>query len=325
MVLMNPIAFRLNYTHLWKYRNIITFDKNSFANLVRESYFLPHYLARLFERRVFRRFECYLSHMVVHRFNNGLTYYNIFISSRLFAGMAKWFRRVFMGKFFYLIRYDRRVGKLKVQGLLNKHIKLLKSINYTSKKMKYKYNIRSKLKDGIYTEELMKRYLRKLQYKAVPLIRIINVISKFTLFFAKLYVSVLRIINSSFNSLKMAIKAYSNYKNERTVVRLFTLNGFSPTADSLGSIFLHRLRRGSSINRLVSSTLERVKKKQYRYVQGMRIVCEGRFKRRQRAQHDVYNVGKVKTSTISAKVDYGLTTVYLKYGAASVRIWLNYV
>jgi hypothetical protein len=291
------------------------FDKTSFSHNIRESYFLPHYLTKLFERKIFRRFECYFSHLVVHRLNNGKTYYNVFISSRLFAGMSKWFKYVFTPKVFNRLYYNNG-GFVNVRRLVKKYMNCIEKINKSKPYLK-------KYPKGRDERKFANAYFQRAKNYIARKVYLFKVIKKLTRVYNKLNFSSSRVINSSLESFKKAIENYSSHKDVN--IRILTLSNSAPTAHSLGSIFLHRLRKGSSINRLVKSTLERVKKRRYRYIQGMRIVCEGRFKRRQRAQHNVYNIGKVKTSSIKSKVDYSLSTSHLKYGAASIRIWLNYV
>jgi hypothetical protein len=275
MSLINSVGFRTNYSHVWKYRNVLFFNKHSYNTEIKDLYFLSHFVQRLMDRKYFRKYDYYFSHLTVNRLNNRVLNYNLFFSSRFLRGIYNWFFKYFLVKLnrFFSTRKLKKAYVLKKRNLSFRTI----SLNYKN---------------------------------------VLNAIS------FKIYFKIYKLVHLSLRSFYKIAEAYSN--NEKVKLNFFVINENAISAYSLGSVFKSRLKKGSSLNRLVRSTFQLWKKGKYKTIAGFRIVCEGRFKRRQRAQHDVFSIGKIKTSSISSKVDYSLSTVYLKYGAGSIRIWLNY-
>lgn len=86
-----------------------------------------------------------------------------------------------------------------------------------------------------------------------------------------------------------------------------------------------RLAQGGNIKRLISSTqrfYETRGRKQR--MDGIKLICSGRFSRQQRAQRLIAISGKVPANTISAKIDYALLTLRLKYGTSTIKMWISY-
>lgn len=54
---------------------------------------------------------------------------------------------------------------------------------------------------------------------------------------------------------------------------------------------------------------------------GFLITCAGRFSRRQMATFDFYRFGSVPFSTISQPIDYSFSTLRLRNGTCSIKIW----
>jgi hypothetical protein len=275
MSLINPIGHRIGSSHIWKYRNSLFFNTKLYNNSIKDLYFLPSFLQNLMDRKYFRKYDYYFSHLSAHRYNSGLISYNLFFASRFLRSVYDWFFRYFL---------------VQLNNFFKKR-KLKKSYLFKNKRLK------------------LKKY--SIHYKNV--VEIINY---------KIFYKIYNLVYTSLRSFYSLVKMYTNYKEVK--LNFFVIGETCLSAYALGSIFKNRLKRGGSLNRLVRSTFQLMKKGKYRSIAGLRIVCEGRFKRRQRAQHDVFSIGRVKTSSFGSKMDYSLNTVYLKYGAGSVRIWLNY-
>jgi len=86
-----------------------------------------------------------------------------------------------------------------------------------------------------------------------------------------------------------------------------------------------RLAQGGNIKQLIRSTQRFYETKGVRSgMNGVKLVCSGRFSRQQRAQRLILTSGKVPSNTISAKIDYAVSTSRLKYGASTIKMWLSY-
>jgi ribosomal protein S3 len=97
----------------------------------------------------------------------------------------------------------------------------------------------------------------------------------------------------------------------------------APPASYLASLFAYKLGTGLDLNRIVRPFLRSFRRR-YPLLKGVRLVCSGRFSRKQRAQHTILFEGVVPTNTLRAKLDYSVMTSRLKYGACSIKIWLNF-
>lgn len=59
-----------------------------------------------------------------------------------------------------------------------------------------------------------------------------------------------------------------------------------------------------------------------KFLYGYKIQFHGRFTRRSRSESVSTGYGRVSTSTISATIDYATSSLTLRNGAGSVKVWL---
>jgi hypothetical protein len=59
------------------------------------------------------------------------------------------------------------------------------------------------------------------------------------------------------------------------------------------------------------------------YVRGFRIVCAGRFTRKEIALYDLRTYSSVPFSGVTAKLDFALSEVVLKYSICGIKVWLH--
>lgn len=59
-----------------------------------------------------------------------------------------------------------------------------------------------------------------------------------------------------------------------------------------------------------------------KFLYGYKIQFHGRFTRRSRSEAVTTGYGRVSTSTISAMIDYATSSLTLRNGAGSVKVWL---
>lgn len=94
------------------------------------------------------------------------------------------------------------------------------------------------------------------------------------------------------------------------------------TSQILATYICLRLKRGENLNTIVYPILRIFKVNQRRY-NGVRIICAGRFTRRQRASFSMFNFGFTQQSTITNKLDYAFEDIKLKYGLCGIRVFIN--
>jgi len=56
---------------------------------------------------------------------------------------------------------------------------------------------------------------------------------------------------------------------------------------------------------------------------GLKVVCKGRFTRRQRASLMMFSKGSIKLSTFTSDIDYAYVHIPLKFGVGCIKIWVN--
>ena len=59
-------------------------------------------------------------------------------------------------------------------------------------------------------------------------------------------------------------------------------------------------------------------------IQGYRILCAGRFTRRQIAEKNWYKQGPVTNNNFSSFINYQQSKIRLKYGICGIKIWISY-
>lgn len=101
-------------------------------------------------------------------------------------------------------------------------------------------------------------------------------------------------------------------------VRVVNVPAYKITAFALAAFALRRLRYEDKVNAIFRPILRKLRK----MVQGVRILCCGRFTRRQRASRALFSHGKISQSKLSVPVDFQFSSIPLKYGVGSIKIWL---
>jgi hypothetical protein len=130
----------------------------------------------------------------------------------------------------------------------------------------------------------------------------------------------LKIIFSNFIS--WCLQARLKTLGINSVVRVF----FLPTSQLTASVINHRiatflgsrklpLRLPGSILTVLYNPLSTFN------LTGFVIKCAGRFSRRQMATKDVFRFGSVSLSTLSYPVEYSFSTLRLRNGTCSIKVW----
>jgi len=111
--------------------------------------------------------------------------------------------------------------------------------------------------------------------------------------------------------------------NNSIEITIIKLNSFSLTASTYSRHIWLKLSKNYKFNTIINKLLYTAKAG--KFYKGMRLECNGRFTRKQKAWHKVFKYGKMPLSTQNAFLDTSIITVNLKYGVASVRLNINYV
>jgi hypothetical protein len=82
-----------------------------------------------------------------------------------------------------------------------------------------------------------------------------------------------------------------------------------------------RLRQRFQLKEALMPMLRHLSNNQY--VKGFRIVCAGRFTRKEIALYDLRTYSSVPFSGVSSRLDFSLSEVVLKYSICGIKVWLN--
>lgn len=109
----------------------------------------------------------------------------------------------------------------------------------------------------------------------------------------------------------------------RSFVNVEFISFTKPTASVISRRVLNLLgSKRLPLPKLPNLILSLLYKPLCRYkLSGFLIKCSGRFSRRQIATSDSYRFGSVPFSTISQPIDYSFSTLRLRNGTCSIKIW----
>ena len=108
-------------------------------------------------------------------------------------------------------------------------------------------------------------------------------------------------------------------------LNIYALDFLNITVDSIASYISLKLQKRYSLNWILRPILKdlSIKVKQKNFL-GYKIVCSGRFTRKQIATYMWMRNGSLKLNNISNLIKYSETRVRLKYGLCGVKVWLNF-
>lgn len=129
-----------------------------------------------------------------------------------------------------------------------------------------------------------------------------------------------KLINSSLNYYLNKVDAKNIY-----FFNIYNLNFLNITVDAITNYLCLKLQKRYSLNWILRPILKdlNIKVKQKNFL-GYKIVCSGRFTRKQIATYMWMRNGSVKLNTITNLIKYSEARVRLKYGICGIKVWINY-
>lgn len=129
-----------------------------------------------------------------------------------------------------------------------------------------------------------------------------------------------RLINASLNFYLNKIDFKNIY-----YFNIYNLNFLNITVDAITNYLSLKLQKRYSLNWILRPILKdlNIKVKQKNFL-GYKIVCSGRFTRKQIATYMWMRNGSMKLNTITNLVKYSEVRVRLKYGICGIKVWINY-
>ena len=132
---------------------------------------------------------------------------------------------------------------------------------------------------------------------------------------------ILQISANFFNVLKfILISELKRIEKRNFNVAFFLINNANITASLITRYFIRKLLHGFLVHEIIYPVLKDLK--QNRNIQGFRLLCSGRFTRKQRAMIKWNRYKKMPLSTITANIDYSTSSIPLKFGVGAFKLWL---
>lgn len=297
--LINPITNRLSINTFWNSTWSLINNFN-YINVFKKDYILFQFLNWFTKKSKFGKFNVIISHYKVYRI-----YKNIFINFYYYnAGIEE---KKYRFQISFLVNLLRRKRKF-----LNKRIKQ-KTFVTRFKRIMYRTSPSGK--------QLSRTFLFKQK----------NILNKFsTAKIKSLYIFFIKIVVSNIywgllnNSLSFYLsKLYST--SEKYYFNIYNLDFLNVTTDIISTYISLRLQQKYSLNWVLRPILKDLSTKIKKHIfLGYKIVCSGRFTRKQIATYMWMKQGSLQLNTFTNLVKYSESSVRLKYGLCGIKVWLSY-
>jgi len=253
---------------------------------------------------------------------NNFNYINLFKQDYLLFQFLNWFvKKSKFGKFNIIISHYK-VFRLYRKVFINFYYynagveekKYYFQVSFLIALLRKKKQLRQLKKDSIINSSLTVQsdnHVSKLQIRNLYTYMIKIVISNLYWY----------LIN---NSLKFYLNKLSNNK-DTFHFNIYSLDFLNVTTDIISTYISLKLQQRYSLNWILRPILKDLTNKvQRKLFLGYKIVCSGRFTRKQIATYMWMKEGSLKLNSFSNLVKYSQTSVKLKYGLCGIKIWLNY-
>jgi hypothetical protein len=146
----------------------------------------------------------------------------------------------------------------------------------------------------------------------------------FLYYFGDVFSSYFRLRARFLHSLKYTFWKLFAHKDNLTIkIILKKLDVTDLNATVMAKYITIRLRQRFQLKEALLPMLRHLSYNEY--VRGFRVVCAGRFTRKEIALYDLRTYSSVPFSGVSAKLDFALSEVVLKYSICGVKVWLHRV
>lgn len=164
-----------------------------------------------------------------------------------------------------------------------------------------------------------KKHSFKKRFKKNPFIKL----KGFYKYFVKIIVSNLYwyLVTKTFSFYLSKIESLNfNY-----YFNIYSLNFFNVTSDIVATYISMKLQHRHSLEWILKPVIKDLEKRILKKTfLGYKIVCSGRFTRKQIATYMWMKKGPLPLNNFSNVIKYSESRVRLKYGACGIKVWLNY-
>ncbi len=297
--LINPISNRLSINTFWN-SNWSLINNFNYVNVFKKDYILFQFLNWFTKKSKFGKFNIIISHYKVFRI----------------------YKNIFVNFYYYNAGIEEKKYKFQIFFLINLLKKKKKSFNKQTK--------------NIVSIARFKRLLSKTNFSGKQVSKTfffkpknnLNRIS--SVFIKSLYTYFIKVVISNLywyllnNSLKFYLSKLT-LNQENYHFNIYNLDFLNVTTDIISTYISLRLQQKYSLNWVLRPILKdlgaKIKKNIFL---GYKIVCSGRFTRKQIATYMWMKQGSLQLNKFTNLVKYSEASVRLKYGLCGVKVWLSY-
>ena len=307
--LINPISNRLSINSLWS-SNWSLVNNFNYVNIFKKDYILFQFLNWFKKRSKFFKFNLIISH------------YKIF----------KIYKNVFINLYYYHANIEEKKYHFQVIFLLNLLRKKKNYFHERNNKFKYerinKLNNVYRFKRFSFKERASGERIYKLSYVKPKFLRKkkkskFKRIKNLYIYFIKIVVANLCwYITNKFTNFYLSKLLFNN---EKYYFNIYNLNFLSVTTEIISTYIAARLQQRYTLNWVLRPVLKDLAKKMKKNIfLGYKIVCSGRFTRKQIATYMWMKKGSLQFNTFTNLIRYSESSVKLKYGLCGIKVWLGY-
>lgn len=252
---------------------------------------------------------------------NNFNYVNVFKQDYLLYQFLNWFtKKSKFGKFNIIISH------YKVFRLYNNVYINFYYYNAGLEEKKYHFQVKFLINLLKQKERLrrIKKYHTINQEKSIENLKVSN------LKIRSLYTHIIKVLISNLywylinNSLKYYLGKLAKTKDIYHF-NIYSLDFLNVTPDIISTYISLKLQQRYSLNWVLRPILKDLSNKiKSKVFLGYKIVCAGRFTRKQIATYMWMKQGSLELNKFSSLVKYSQTGIKLKYGLCGIKVWLNY-
>lgn len=239
---------------------------------------------------------------------NNFNYINLFKKDYLLFQFLNWFIKKSK-----LAKYNIIISHYKIYRLQDKVF-----INF------YYYN--AGLEEKTYHFQVL--FFKNILLKRNNLNKKIDIMSSIKIKGLYKYIIKILISNLYWYLLNKSLSFYLkklNITNHFYYFNIYSLNFLNITTEIISSYIALKLQSRNSLDWILQPILKDLSKKIKQGVfLGYKIVCSGRFTRKQIATYIWMKKGAVPLNSLSNIIKYSESKVRLKYGLCGIKVWLNY-
>lgn len=286
--LINPISNRIAVNSYWN-SNWALNNTFNYINVFKQDFLLFQFLDWFTKKSKFGKFNIIISHYKVFRLYN----------------------KVYINFYYYNAGLEEKKYHFQVKSLLT----LLKQKEKLRRVKKYQlnntefHNVSNSLTE--YNEQSNSSNISKTKIRS-------------------LYIHIIKLVISNLywylinKSLKFYLNKLSNNQDVYSF-NIYSLDFLNVTTDIISTYISLKLQQKYSLNWVLRPILKDLSSKiKSKVFLGYKIVCSGRFTRKQIATYMWMKEGSLKLNNFSSLVKYSQSSVKLKYGLCGIKVWLNY-